>query len=104
MSEQEKTKRIEEHLPTVDAVIDEYRAQGKELTRQAAEKVRERLRADLAAGHVDAMENVLGDDALDAVAGGGCRGGAPTPTATPGGDNGDGPIKIGLISIDPRPW
>ena len=102
MSEQEKAKRVEEHLPTVETVIDEYRAQGRELTRQEAEKVRERLRADLAAGHVDAMENLLGDDALDAVAGGGCIGGVPTPTATPdvGGD--DVPIKYDPIGYDPR--
>ncbi len=38
MSEQEKAKRIEELLPTVEAIIEEYRAQGRELTRQAFEK------------------------------------------------------------------
>ena len=78
MSEQEKAKRIEEHLPSVEAIIDEYRTQGRELTRAAAEKIRERLRADLTAGHVDAMENVLGDNVLEKIAGG--VGGAPFPT------------------------
>ena len=77
MSEQEKAKLIEDHLPTVEEVIDEYRAQGKELTRQEAEKICERLRADLAAGHVDAMENVLGDDVLEKIAGGAV---VPLPT------------------------
>ena len=70
MSKQEKAKRIEEHLPSVEAIIEEYRAQGRELTRAAAEKIRERLRADLSAGHVDARDDVLGDDVLAAVAGG----------------------------------
>ena len=74
MSEKEKAKRIEEHLPTVEAIIDEYRAQGRELTGQEAEQIREQLRLGLIAGHVDAMENVLGDDALNAVVGGGCQG------------------------------
>ncbi|MBO4341288.1 MAG: hypothetical protein J5835_07675 [Bacteroidales bacterium] len=77
MSEQEKAKLIEDHLPTVEEVIDEYRAQGKELTRQEAEKICERLRADLAAGRVDAMENVLGDDVLEKIAGGAL---VPSPT------------------------
>lgn len=85
MSEQERTKRIEEHLPTVKAVIDEYRAQGRELTEAEAEKIRERLRADLAVGHVDARDDVLGDDVLDNVAGGGGGGPAPTRPPTPGG-------------------
>lgn len=102
MSEQEKAKRIEEHLPAVEVIIDEYRTQGRELTRAAAEQIRERLRADLTAGHVDAMENVLGDNALDAVAGGGCIGGAPTPTATPHGSNDGGPI-YSPIDIGARP-
>ena len=78
MIEQEKAKRIEEHLPAVEAVIDEYRTQGRELTRQEAEKIRERLRAALAAGHVDARDDALGDDVLAKIAGG--VGGAPFPT------------------------
>lgn len=78
MSEQEKAKRIEEHLPAVEAIIDEYRAQGQELTRAAAEKIRERLRADLTAGHVDARDDALDDDVLKKIAGG--AGGAPFPT------------------------
>lgn len=94
MSEQEKAKLVEEYLPTVKAVIDEYRAQGKDLTRQEAEKIRERLRADLTAGHVDAMEYVLGDDALDTVAGGI----GPKPTAPPIPGDDDGPIAYGLRS------
>ncbi len=73
MIEQEKAKRIEEHLPSVEAIIDECRAQGRELTRAAAEQIRERLRADLTAGHVDARHDAL-DDVLEGVAGGG---GAP---------------------------
>jgi F0F1-type ATP synthase membrane subunit b/b' len=70
MSEQEKNKLVEEHLPSLESIIDEYKAQGKTLTAEEAEAVREQLRADLVAGHVDAMENVLGDNLLDAVAGG----------------------------------
>ena len=97
MSEQEKTKRIEEHLPTVKAVIDEYRAQGRELTEAEAEKIRERLRTDLAVGHVDARDDVLGDDVLDNVAGGGGCGPAPTRHPTPGGGDGS-PAEYG-----PRP-
>ncbi len=63
MFEQEKAKVHEEHLPSVREIIDEYRTRGKELTEAEAEQVREQLRAD-------ARENVLGDDLLDAVAGG----------------------------------
>lgn len=81
MSEQEKAKVIEERLPTVEAVIDEYRTQGKELSRQEAEKTREQLRAALAAGHVDARDDGLSDDVLDNVAGG--AGGVPNPGGAP---------------------
>ena len=92
MSEQEKAKLIEEHLPSLESIIDEYRAQGKALTTEEAEAVREQLRKDLASGHLDAMENVLGDDVLDKIAGGAAincvpTGGwmpTPTPTPTPG--------------------
>ncbi len=84
MSKQEKAKFIEKHLPSIENIIDEYKTQGKTLTTAEAEVVRDQLRRDLASGHIDAMENVLGDDVLEKVAGGGgCQGGVPTPTATP---------------------
>ena len=87
MSEQEKAKRIEEHLPSLESIIDEYRAQGKTLTAEEAEAVREQLRKDLASGHIEAMESVLGDNLLDKIvggAGGNCwPTGVPTPTPTP---------------------
>ena len=69
MSEQEK-KILEEHLPSVQAIIDAYREQGKELSEEAAEEIREQIRKDMEAGHIDAMENVLGEDLLTKVAGG----------------------------------
>lgn len=80
MSEKEKAKVIEEHLPKVQSIIDEYRKQGRTLTVEEAEKVREQIREGLKTGHLDAMENmgtVLGENALDQVAGGGI---GPTPT------------------------
>ncbi len=88
MSEQEKNKLIEEHLPSLESIIDEYKAQGKALTTEEAEAVREQLRKDLASGHIEAMESELGDNLLDKIAGGAggnCEPtGRPTPTPTPG--------------------
>ena len=78
MSEQEKERIIEAHLPSIQAILDEYRAQGKALTAAEAEAIRERLRQDLAAGHLDARDDILGDDALEKIAGG--AGGNAPPT------------------------
>ena len=78
MSEQEKERIIEAHLPSIQAILDEYRAQGRELTAAEAEAIREQLRQDLAAGHIDARDDILGDDALEKIAGG--SGGNAPPT------------------------
>ncbi|MCR4720262.1 MAG: hypothetical protein K5655_00875 [Lachnospiraceae bacterium] len=56
--------------------------QGKALTEAEAEQIRTRIKEDMKEGHLDAMENLINDDALEAVAGG-CWGGVPTPTMTP---------------------
>ena len=77
MSETEKAKRIETLLPSLSAIREEYRAQGRELTEAEAEAIRQQIREGLASGHLDAMETILGDDALDRAVGGL---GAPTPT------------------------
>ncbi len=75
------------------AVIDEYRAQGRELTEAEAEKIREQLRQAIAQGHMDARDDVLGDDVLEKIAAG--AGGAPFPTfSSRHGDGGD-PIEYG---------
>ena len=80
MSETDKKRIIEEHLPSLQTILEEYKAQGRALTKAEAKAVREQLREAMAAGHVDAMENILGEDALDKVRGGGLVG---TPTMTP---------------------
>ena len=98
MSENEKAKRIEALLPSLEAILDEYRAQGRELTVEEAEAIREQMRQDMAAGHIDAMENVLGEDALDKVAGG-CAG--PTPTEKPE-DQDDTETDTGLLTYEYR--
>ena len=98
MSEQEKERIIEAHLPSIQAIRDEYRTQGRALTAAEAEAIRAQLRQDLAAGHVDAMENILGDDALDKVTGG-CPG--PTPTKKPE-DQDDEETDTGLLTYDSR--
>ncbi len=83
MSEQEKNRILEENLPSIETIIAEYKKQGKELNESEAEQIRDRIKEDLGAGHLDAMENLISDDNLEAVAGGGrpgCIGGVPTPT------------------------
>ena len=77
MSKKEKAKVIEEHLPSIQSIIDEYKEQGQALTAEEANEIREQIREGLSTGHLDAMETVLGDDALDKAAGGL---GQPTPT------------------------
>ena len=85
MSEQEKNRILEENLPSIETIIAEYKKQGKELNESEAEQIRDRIKEDLGAGHLDAMENLISDDNLEAVAGGfsGCWGGCPPPTKTP---------------------
>ena len=85
MSEQEKNRILEENLPSIETIIAEYKKQGKELTESEAGQIRDRIKEDIGAGHLDAMENLISDDNLEAVAGGrvGCIGGVPTPTKTP---------------------
>jgi len=85
MSEQEKNKILEQNLPSTETIIAEFKMQGKALTEAEAEQIRTRIKEDMKEGHLDAMENLINDDALDAVAGGraGCWGGVPTPTKTP---------------------
>ena len=80
MSEIEKAKRIDALLPSLESIREEYRAQGRALTAAEAEAIREQIREGLASGHLDAMGNLLGDDALEKVSGGGL---APTPTVAP---------------------
>ena len=78
MTDQEKGKIIEEHLPDVDSIMEEYQKQGKALTREEAESIRETIRSDMEAGHIDAREDFVGDELLEKVAGG--VGGSPLPT------------------------
>ena len=78
MTEQEKGKIIEEHLPDVDSIMEEYQKQGKTLSREEAENIRETIRCDMEAGHIDAREDFVGDELMEKVAGG--AGGAPLPT------------------------
>ena len=81
MSEAEKAKIIEEILPSLPSILEEYRRQGRELTEAEAEAIREQMRQDMAAGHIDARGDMLGDDSLEKVAGGG--GGNAHPTRIP---------------------
>lgn len=89
MSESEKAERIEALLPSLEAILDEYRAQGRELTTEEAEAIREQVRQDMAAGHIDARDDILRDEVLEKVAGGGGGNAPPTripyvpPTPTP---------------------
>ena len=83
MSEQEKEKLIKNYLPSIQAIIDEYKAQGKELTMDEAKQIREQIKKDMESGHIDAMETILSEEALEKVVAG--IGPAPTqrPTLTP---------------------
>jgi F0F1-type ATP synthase membrane subunit b/b' len=84
MSEKEKREIIESRLPTQGSIMEEYKKQGRELTEAEAEKIREQLRQEIAQGHVDARDDVLGDDVLETVAGGLGEGSvAPKPTDHP---------------------
>ena len=94
MSKKEKAKVIEEHLPSIQSIIDEYKEQGQALTAEEANEIREQIREGLATGHLDAMENVLGDNALDQAAGGGM---SPTPTMF-----GTGGPTTGLLTAEHR--
>ncbi len=73
----EKSKFIEEHLPSLQSIIEEYQAQGKLLTAKEAEQIREEIRKDMTSEHI----NVIGDDILEMVVGG--AGGSPVPTGSP---------------------
>ena len=81
MSEGEKAKRVEALLPSLSAIREAYRQQGRALTEAEAEAIREQMRQDMAAGHIDARDEILGDSALEKVAGGG--GGNAQPTRIP---------------------
>lgn len=97
MSDQEKAKLIENYLPSIQSIMDEYKAQGKMLTTEEAEGIREQIRKDMESGHIDAMENVLSEDALDEV----IAGIAPAPTKT---DPVPTPTPTGTVyQYDPRP-
>ena len=72
MSDQEKARIVEERLPSIQAIFDAYKAQGKALTQEEAEQIRQQIRADMTSGHIDAMENLLSDKLLDKVSGGCC--------------------------------
>ena len=77
----EKNRIIENHLPSIQSIIEEYQAQGKTLTLKEAEQIREEIRKDMTPEDIDAMENILEDDVLEQIAGG--AGGSPIPTACP---------------------
>ena len=44
MSEKERTDLIEELLPSLESILTAYREQGRELTREEAERIREQIR------------------------------------------------------------
>ena len=81
MSETEKTKRIEELLPSLSSIQAEYLSQGRALTEAEAEAIREQMRQDMAAGQMDARNDITEDSLLDQVSGG--SGGAPHFTSCP---------------------
>ena len=81
MSEREKADRIEALLPSLSAIQAEYRAQGRELTVAEAEAIRDQIRKDMTAGHIDARDDILRDNALEKVSGG--AGGNAPPTRIP---------------------
>ena len=81
MSEQEKNRILEENLPSTEAIIAEYKKQGKELTESEAEQVRNRIKEDMKADHSDAMKDRVSDDTLESIAGG--TGGSPVATGNP---------------------
>nr|MCR4720260.1 hypothetical protein [Lachnospiraceae bacterium] len=65
MSEQEKNRILEENLPSTEAIIAEYKKQGRELTESEAGQIRNRIK----------------EDSLDTVVGG--VGGSAIPTRSP---------------------
>ena len=81
MSETEKTKRIEALLPSLSSIQAEYLSQGRALTEAEAEAIREQMRQDMAAGQMDARNDITEDSLLDQVSGG--SGGAPHFTSCP---------------------
>ncbi|MCR5399097.1 MAG: hypothetical protein K6E68_06115 [Lachnospiraceae bacterium] len=74
----EKSKIVEEHLPSLQSIKEEYQAQGKTLTDQEAEQIREEIRKDMMSGDI----NLLREDILETAAGG--AGGCPNPTSMAG--------------------
>ncbi len=70
----EKSNIVEEHLPSLQSIKEEYQAQGKTLTDQEAEQIRGEIRKDMMSGDI----NLLREDILETVAGG--FGGCPPPT------------------------
>ena len=97
MSESEMMQRIEALLPSLSAIREGYRRQGRELTEAEAAAIREQMRLDMAAGHIDAMENLLRDEVLEKVAGGSL---SPTPTEKPEWE--DEETDEGSLSYTPR--
>ena len=96
MSEKGKT-------PSITAIMEEYKKQGKTLTTEEAENIRKQIQKDLESGHIDARDDIMFIDALDNVVGG--VGGSPIPTKPDSAisSKANDQIGSGLLSLKKRP-
>ncbi len=89
--------------PSITAIMEEYKKQGKTLTTEEAENIRKQIQKDLESGHIDARDDIMFIDELDNIVGG--IGGSPIPTlrdsAKPSKANDQS--GSGLLPLEKRP-
>ena len=70
MAKLDRILAIEQALPSVQSIIEEYKKQGKDLTVEEAEGIRETIRKNLERRYIKAKDADLGDEELEDMAAG----------------------------------